>query len=337
MTDTRKTRPLIAVSMGDAAGIGPELCLRVLSDKALCELCTPVLFGDADILFRVADVCGLTPPERVVSKENWDGNPRIAHPTVVDCNALAGEPITPRSVQARCGQAAYDYIMEAISAAQAGYVDAICTAPINKEAMHLAGILYPGHTELLADKTNAADVRMMFVAEELVVSLVTIHVPYRHVPALLDVAHITRTIALTHDALVKLGTPSPSLIVCGLNPHGGENGLFGDEDATLIKPAVEAARASGIDVAGPLPPDTAFLPDVRKDADGIVAMYHDQGLIPFKMLAFDRGVNVTLGLPFIRTSPDHGTAFDIAWKGMASPSSMIHAMRLAARMAHTDI
>ena len=331
------SRPLVAISMGDAAGIGPELCLRVLSDNALCELCTPVLFGDADILFRVADVCGLTPPERVVSRENWNGDPRVVQPTVVDCNALTGEHITPRGVHAACGQAAYEYIVAAIDAAQAGHVDAICTAPINKEAMHLAGIAYPGHTELLADKTDAGDVRMMFVAEELVVSLVTIHVPYQRVPALLNTEHIARTIALTHDALVRLGKPSPSLIVCGLNPHAGENGLFGDEDATLIKPAVAAARDSGIDVRGPLPPDTAFLPDIRKSADGIVAMYHDQGLIPFKMLAFDRGVNVTLGLPFVRTSPDHGTAFDIAWKGMASSSSMVHAMRLAARLAHTDI
>lgn len=327
--------PRIAITAGDPAGIGPELCLRVLQNEAVRDLCVPVLFADADVLFRVADVCNLTPPVCVLSQRDWESGPLTTVPTVVDCSALEGQRITPRAVQPACGRAAYTYILTAIEAVEAGRADAICTAPINKEALHESGIPYPGHTELLADKTGADDVRMMFIADDLIVSLVTIHVPYQRVPALLDIEHITQTIVLTRDALLKLGKDQPSLVVCGLNPHAGENGSLGEEDATLIRPAVDAARAQGIDVRGPLPPDTVFLPHVRNSVDGIVAMYHDQGLIPFKMLAFDRGVNVTLGLPFIRTSPDHGTAFDIAWKGMASPSSMLHAVQLAASLART--
>lgn len=336
MTDRqdRSRRPRVAVSMGDAAGVGPELCLQILTHPEVLDACIPIVFGDADVLYRVADIDTLDPPAQVVSPADWQAmDDAPTEPLTVDCNALVGARVQPGDVDAACGRAAHRYVLEAVRSAIDGRVDAICTAPINKAALDKAGLRYPGHTEMLAEATGAADVRMMFASDTMVITLETIHLPYRDVPTQLRTDCIRQTIAMTRDALVQMGRPNPRIIVCGLNPHAAEGGLFGSEESTIIRPAVEAAHHNGIDVHGPIPPDTAFRKEVRDRTDGYVAMYHDQGLIPFKMLAFDHGVNVTLGLPIIRTSPDHGTAFDIAWKHVASPTSMVRAMCLAARLA----
>jgi 4-hydroxythreonine-4-phosphate dehydrogenase len=209
----------------------------------------------------------------------------------------------------------------------------VVTAPIHKEAWSLADIPWAGHTRLLASMTGARRVCMMLADAAITVSLVTTHTALRHVAPLVTSRRVSDVIELTRDALVRMGRADPRIAVCGLNPHAGEHGLFGDEETRHIAPAAASARRKGWRVEGPWPPDTAFLPERRRQTDGYVAMYHDQGLIPFKMLAFARGVNVTLGLPFVRTSPDHGTAFDLAWKGKASPSSLVQAVLLAARLS----
>ena len=310
--------PRIAVTMGDPAGVGPELCLRLLADARVRSYCTPVVFGDAAILRRAARHLG------------W---PEPATSDVNDLRAMNAEAVKPGAVSAACGAAAYRYITTAIDAALAGRVDAICTAPIHKEALHAAGVPYPGHTEILAERTRAERSCMMLTADAITCSLVTVHVGYREVPGLLTTEGVLTTIELTAAAMERMRGRAPRLLVCGLNPHAGEHGLFGDrEEERIIAPAVEAARAKGIDVGGPLPPDTAFLPKYRKTADAYVCMYHDQGLIPLKALAFEDAVNVTLGLPIVRTSVDHGTAFDIAWQGVADPSSLFRAVELAAKL-----
>jgi 4-hydroxythreonine-4-phosphate dehydrogenase len=302
--------------MGDPAGVGPELCLLLLANEALPDICVPVVYGDAAVLRRVAARLG------------W---PAPAH-DVVDFRAVEGE-IEPGVVSAACGRAAYRYIAAAIDSALSGQVDAVCTAPIHKEALAVAGIGYPGHTEILTALTRAERSCMMLTAPEITCSLVTGHVGYRDVPGLLSEQAVTDAIELTDAAMRRLRGRAPKLLVCGLNPHAGEHGLFGDsEEERFIIPAVEKARAKGIDIEGPFPPDTAFLPWRRRTADAYICMYHDQGLIPLKALAFDEAVNVTLGLPIIRTSVDHGTAFDIAWQGKASPSSLYEAVKLAARL-----
>jgi 4-hydroxythreonine-4-phosphate dehydrogenase len=260
---------------------------------------------------------------------------RLANPS--DAIRLA-QSIIPGCVSAECGAAAYRYFTFAIEEALAGRVDAIATCPINKESLHAAGIEEPGHTEILAKITNAERSCMMLTSPEITCSLVTVHVGYREVPKLLTTERILDTIELTAAAMVRIRGKEPRLLVCGLNPHAGEHGLFGDrEEERIIAPAIAAARAKGIDVDGPLPPDTAFLPKYRKSTDAYICMYHDQGLIPLKALAFEEAVNVTLGLPIVRTSVDHGTAFDIAWQGKADVSSLIHAVKLAAKLARPTV
>ncbi len=333
--DKQVTVPRIAVTMGDPAGVGPELCLRLLQDAEIAKQATPVVFGDAGILQRVAQHCGLPEPERILSQAEW---PAIAgelqEPAVLDLGAIAVEAVQPGHVDAATGRASYRYIEAAISAALSGQVAAVATGPIHKEALHAAGIPYPGHTEIFAARTGAARSCMMLTSEEITCSLVTTHVGYRDVPGQLSVERILEVIELTAEAMRRIRGRPPRLVVCGLNPHAGEHGLFGaGEEERFIAPAVAAARQRGIDVEGPLPPDTAFVPARRRGTDAFVCMYHDQGLIPLKALAFDTAVNVTLGLPIIRTSVDHGTALDIAWTGRAQATSLVQAVLLAARLA----
>jgi 4-hydroxythreonine-4-phosphate dehydrogenase len=328
-------RPRIAVTMGDPAGVGPELCLRLLANDELAQVATPIVFGDAKLLDRVSSQLRLTPPELVVSFAEWTRDwARIDRPVVVDLRQLDCAAITPGQVSAAAGAASYRYLERAIHAALAGEVAAICTAPIHKEALHAAGISHPGHTEILAELTGASRVVMMLTSDAITCSLVTAHVGLHEVPGLLTVERITETIELTHATMRSLRRREPRLVVCGLNPHAGEHGLFGTgEEERLIQPAIDAARRNGMTIEGPLPPDTAFLPSRRERTDAYICMYHDQGLIPLKMLAFDEGINVTLGLPIVRTSVDHGTAYDIAWQGKASPTSLYAAFRLAAQFA----
>jgi 4-phospho-D-threonate 3-dehydrogenase / 4-phospho-D-erythronate 3-dehydrogenase len=323
--------PRIAVTLGDPAGIGPEICLRLLGDAALARLCTPIIFGDAGVLRRVADTLKLPFDAPVVSDPG-----AVTAPAVLDLRCVDAAAITPGRVDARCGDAAFRYVIAAIEAGLAGSVDAVATAPLNKEAMHAAGHKYPGHTEIFAERMQAPRSCMMLTSPELTCSFATVHVGYHEVPGLLTERRILDVIELTAEAMRRIRDREPKLVVCGLNPHAGENGLFGQrEEERFIKPAVDAARAKGLRIEGPLPPDTAFLARRRQETDAFVCMYHDQGHIPLKALAFDSAINTTLGLPVIRTSVDHGTAFDIAWQGKANHNSLIEAVRLAARLSRS--
>jgi 4-hydroxythreonine-4-phosphate dehydrogenase len=327
--------PRIAVTVGDPAGVGPEICLRLMEEDAVLRECVPVLFGDAAVLTRAAQHCGLPAPPEAIPFADWSGQWReIQRPTVVDLKAVDAEAIRPGTVNASTGSACYKYVDAAIAAALAGEVAGVTTGPIHKEALHAAGYDYPGHTEIFTEKTGAERSCMMLTSEEITCSLVTTHVGYRDVPEQLSRERVLEVIELTSEAMTRLRGRPVKLVVCGLNPHAGEHGLFGKgEEETIITPAVAAARARGIRLEGPLPPDTAFLPARRRETDAFVCMYHDQGLIPLKALAFDKAVNVTLGLPIVRTSVDHGTALDIAWQGQADPGSLFRAVRLAARLA----
>ena len=320
--------PCIAVTLGDPAGIGPEICLHLLNDAALATVCTPVVFGDASVLRRVAATLDLPFTAPVIPTAS-----AATGPSVLDLHCVDAATVTPGRVDARCGDAAFRYVVAAIEAGLAGQVDAVATAPLNKEAMHAAGHRYPGHTEIFAERMQAPRSCMMLTSPELTCSFATVHVGYHEVPGLLNERRILDVIELTAGAMRRIRGREPRLVVCGLNPHAGENGLFGQrEEERFIRPAVEAARAQGLQVEGPLPPDTAFLARRRKETDAFICMYHDQGHIPLKALAFDSAINTTLGLPVIRTSVDHGTAFDIAWQGKANPASLLEAVRLAARL-----
>ncbi|NQT91499.1 MAG: 4-hydroxythreonine-4-phosphate dehydrogenase PdxA [Lentisphaerae bacterium] len=318
--------------MGDPAGIGPEICLRALADTSLHEICVPIVFGDAAILRRVAAICHLPPPASLVTDPaDLD---RVSSPAVYNLQCLAAKDVTAGAVSASTGAASYRYVVAAIEAATNGRVDAVCTGPIHKEALHDAGVGYPGHTEIFASRTDAGHTCMMLTTKEITCSLVTAHLGYADVAEALSTERIVKVIELTADAMRRIRGEDPRIVVCGLNPHAGEHGLFGTgEEETLIRPAVDMARAKGLSVEGPLPPDTAFLPARRKKTDAYVCMYHDQGLIPLKTLAFDTAVNVTLGLPIVRTSVGHGTALDIAWQGEADAGSLCDAIRLAARLS----
>jgi 4-hydroxythreonine-4-phosphate dehydrogenase len=306
-----------------------------MAEPALREVCIPVVFGDADVLANCAAQTGLSAPSPVLARSDWPTvRSSLRAPAVLDLALISADRLTPGVVSAETGRASFGYIQAAIDAALAGEVDAVSTAPINKEAIFSAGVRFPGHTEMFAARTNAPRSCMMQFSPELTCTFVTVHVGYAEVPQLLTVERILDVIELTADAMRRLHGRQPRLAVCGLNPHAGEHGLFGQrEEERIIVPAIEAARARGLSVEGPLPPDTAFLPWKRKATDAFVCMYHDQGHIPVKALAFDSAVNTTLGLPIIRTSVDHGTACDIAWQGKARPDSLFAALRLAARLA----
>jgi 4-hydroxythreonine-4-phosphate dehydrogenase len=285
------TRPKIALTGGDPAGIGPEIVAKAVADPGVRALCEPVVF------------------------------------------AAAADGIRPGEVSAAAGRAAYDAIVRAVEAAQRGEVDGIATAPVNKLAFAQAGLPWKGHTDLLAHLCGTSRVAMMFHAPELKVVLMTVHVPLATVPSLITPELIGQTIAVTCQAMPRFGIARPRLAVAGLNPHAGEGGVIGREDDAVLAPAVQSARARGIDITGPVPADTVFVRASRGEFDCVLACYHDQGLIPVKLLAFGHAVNVTIGLPIVRTSVDHGTAFDIAGKGVADAGSMIEAVKLAARLA----
>ena len=313
------SKPLIAVTMGDPAGVGPEVCLQLLANPAVREFAAPVVFGDLAILRRCAERTGLPAPDPAA---------------VRDLGLFDDSGFEPGVVSAKTGAAGYGYVLKSIESALAGDVAAVATAPLNKEALRAAGVPYPGHTEIFADKTGATRACMFQYSDEVRASFVTVHCGYHEVPALMTVERILDVIELTADAMRRIRGTEPVIGVLGLNPHAGEHGLFGNrEEERLIEPAMELARQRGITVEGPIPPDTAFLPERRRRTGAFVCMYHDQGHIPLKALAFDTAVNTTLGLPIIRTSVDHGTACDIAWQGKAKGSSLVEAVRLASRLA----
>lgn len=271
---------------------------------------------------------------KVVSDDDLSNKAMVAEPCVLHIPGLDSATFEPAEVNGLTGQASYRFIQKAIDAALDGRVAAVTTAPINKEALHMASIPFPGHTEMFAARAGSARWCMMQYSDIITCTFVTVHVGYSEVPSLLTKERILEVIELSAENLQRIRQHKPKVVVCGLNPHAGEHGLFGNqEEENLIIPAIEAARQKGIDVEGPLPPDTAFLPWKRKSTDVFVCMYHDQGHIPVKALAFDSAVNTTLGLPIIRTSVDHGTALDIAWKGKANPNSLYSAIELAVKLA----
>ena len=324
--------PLVAVTMGDGAGVGPEVVVRALADPEVRSWCRPVVVGDLERLRDAARITGVDVEPRAV-----DGPEEAAFEPgaidVIDLGLLpAGLPYGELSAVA--GDAAYHYVKVASELAVAGRVQAICTAPLNKEALHAGGHPYPGHTELLAELCGVDEVSMMLSTPTVKVIHVTTHIGLIDAIERIDDALVERTIRRGDATLRDAGLARPRLGVCGINPHAGENGLFGrGEEAEKIAPAVERCRADGLDVQGPLPADTAFFLASRGDYDLIVAMYHDQGHGPVKVLGLEAGVNISVGLPVIRTSVDHGTAFDIAGTGRADAGSMIEALRQAAALA----
>ena len=325
-------RPLLGVTMGDASGIGPEVIVKALAHPEVYRMCRPVVIGHP--AFLEADMRFAARPLAVreigaVEEAGFEyGTIDVWNPIAVDVAGIEVGKVCPEA-----GRAAAEWLMAAIDLAMADRIDGIVTAPLNKEAMNLAGYHYAGHTELLGERTGARDVRLMLASERLSVAHVTGHVPLQDVPGQLTQARVFDTIALMREALQAMDRKCPRIAVCGLNPHAGEAGLFGSEDEAIIRPAVAQARDKGWDVTGPLPADAIFFKAYDGAYDGVVAMYHDQGHVPAKLVAFEQAVNVTLGLPIVRTSVDHGTAFDIAGKGMAKEVNLLQALRLGAKLA----
>ncbi len=314
----------IGITLGDPAGIGPEIVARVLGEGPPCPC---VVYGDAAILSRAAKLVGASfEVANVEVPGPGSSRPDLAH--VVRVGTVPSNLPIGR-VSAEAGAAAYASITRAIDDALAGRLSAIVTAPINKDALRAAGVPFPGHTEILADRSGTTDFAMLLVNDELRVLLVTIHLSLMDAIRAVTPVSELRAIRLAHGAMRGLGFEAPRVAVAGLNPHAGENGLFGREDLDIIAPAIAAARAEGIDASGPWPADTIFMRARRGEFDIVVAQYHDQGLIPVKYLGLDQGVNITVGLPFCRTSVDHGTAFDIAGRGVADHASLKAALRQA--------
>lgn len=309
-------KPKIGITMGDPNGIGPEVVIKAISDESLNDLCEFVLIGSEDVLKKA-------------NKEFGSNNPL----NIIDPTSFMLKDPTPSIISEKAGKASIDCIEKAVKMAMNKEIDAIVTAPISKEAIHLAGSKYPGHTEMLQDLTKSDNAIMLFEGGKFRVALMTIHVALSEVPKLITEERVYKYISVCNSELQeKFGISDPKIVVCGLNPHAGEAGAFGKEEIEEIIPAIERAKGERINVEGPLPADTLFYNALQGKWDLVISMYHDQGLIPFKMLSFDTGVNVTIGLPIIRTSPDHGTAFDIAWKGTANPLSMVEAIKVALKL-----
>jgi len=326
------TRPIIAITMGDAAGVGPEIVIKALALEEMYALCRPLVVGDAGVLAQARQMLGL----RVDLHPVADVGGGRFEPGSIDVLDLANVDLARLKVgevSAMAGKAAVEYVLKAGELALAGEVQGMATAPLNKEAMQLGGYDYIGHTEILADLTAAPRCTTMLITGSLRVVHVTRHLPLRQVAESITRERVLETIQLTAEGLPAMGVVEPRLGVAALNPHGGEGGLLGREEIEEIAPAVEAAQALGIDARGPYPADSIFFRAIAGEFDAVVAMYHDQGHIPVKTHGFDRSVTVTLGLPIVRTSVDHGTAFDIAWQGLANPQSLIEAIKLAAEMA----
>jgi 4-hydroxythreonine-4-phosphate dehydrogenase len=330
-----KQLPIILITMGDPAGVGPEVIVKAMTAPEVRMQMRPVVIGDAKRLRQAASLAGVDLEVRALKRAEdvrFDSD-------VIECIDLDLVPVDLPfgQLSSVAGEAAYRCICKAVELATAGFAQAICTAPLNKEALHAAGHRYPGHTELLAELSGTPEVSMLLVAPNLRVIHVTTHLGLLDAIRRIEPGLVERTIRRGHELLVKGGMANPRIAVCGINPHAGENGLFGQgEEAIKIEPAVQVCRDSGIDVQGPLPADTLFFRATRGNFDLIVAMYHDQGHGPVKVLGLEAGVNVTVGLPFVRTSVDHGTAFDIAGTGVADAGSMLEALRLAAEYSPTS-
>jgi 4-hydroxythreonine-4-phosphate dehydrogenase len=335
--------PVLGITLGDPAGVGPEITVKALADPAVRAAARPLVIGDARVVadaVRLARVAAPVRPLASVEAATWDaGAIEVLDLANADPGSFAVGRVSPV-----CGRAAYQAIERAVQLALGGEIDAIVTAPINKEALAAAGVPHTGHTEILATLTGTRAYAMLLMGRDLRVIHVTTHVALRRVPELVTRERVLRTIRLGHEAMRRLGLGTPRVAVCGLNPHAGEHGLFGDEEGIAIAPAIADARAEGLDASGPYPADTLMSRAAGGEFDCVVAMYHDQGHVPVKTLGFRydeaqkawtglSGVNVTVGLPILRVSVDHGTAFDRAGQGIANPESMVEALLVAARMA----
>ncbi len=317
--------------MGDPAGIGPEVVLKAVAEEEITRVCAPVIIGDAQLLAHTARTLDLQCGYDIIRQ----GEPlpeNLAEPVIFHLDNFGGF-VESGIESGAAGKAAAGYIEAAVELCAAGSVDAIATAPINKRALFLGGYSFPGHTEFLAHLTGSEDSAMAFVAANLRIVLLSTHVPLAEAVRLVERDRIIRTINLANRELRRWGIERPRLAVAALNPHGAEGGLFGTEEASEMVPAIEACRVFDVNVRGPFPADTVFLRASRGEFDAVIASYHDQAMIPVKCLSFGEAVNVTMGLPFIRTSVDHGTAFDIAGKGLAEHSSMVAAIKLAAELS----
>lgn len=319
------SRPTVAVTMGDPSGIGPEVVVKAARDPAVRRACRMVVVGDRAVLERARAPRW---PDRTAAA-------RADAPVLVEsATRLRPAESRPGRPTRAGGEASYRYVVRAVELIDAGHAHAMATAPIGKKALNDAGRLYPGHTELLAELTRTREVRMMLLGPRLKVALATVHLPLAQVPGALTRKRVRTTIELAHRSLRQwFGLARPRLAVAALNPHGGEDGLFGREERRVVRPAVRECLGRGMEVSGPVPADSLFHKAARGEYDAVVCMYHDQGLGPFKLLHFTDGVNLTLGLPLVRTSADHGTAYDIAGKGVGDARSMKQAILLAAELA----
>jgi 4-hydroxythreonine-4-phosphate dehydrogenase len=319
----------IAVTMGEPGGIGPEIIVKTLYRAEIRENCDPIVIGNAEVMKDAVKLTRL--PMRIKSISSVsDSRPGIGDIEVL--NIKSRFPVKKGVPSKSSGRAFVQYIRKAVELSLKNEVKAIVTAPISKESLNMSGYAWPGHTEMLAELTHSKDVAMMFISDRLKIILSTIHIPLKAVPVKINEKLVLRTIRFAKKGMDMLGIKKPRIAVAGLNPHAGESGIMGTEESGIIIPATRRAKEEGIDVSGPYPPDVIFHKAYNGEFDIIVCMYHDQGLIPFKMIAFDTGVNITVGLPIIRTSPGHGTGFDIAWKNLANPSSMIEAIKLASKL-----
>jgi 4-hydroxythreonine-4-phosphate dehydrogenase len=318
--------PVFLLTMGDPAGIGPEIAVKALCGGTAKRPYRVAVAGDVEILQKAAEACKLSPVFNIVDDLS---NVKDFGINVLDMGEITVSQFKPGEPQAACGHAAYQYIVEAIRLTMEGKAAGVVTNPISKESLKLAGINYPGHTEIFADKTGTRDYSMVFLLDNVAVAHVTTHVSLRQAIELITKDRVLRQIRLLHRSLKSLGINPPRVAVAGLNPHAGESGLFGDEEIKEIIPAVNEARSEGLDIAGPLPPDTVFNRAFHGEFNGVVSMLHDHGFVALKSRNFEQGVNITVGLPIIRTSVGHGTAFDKAWKGNASPASLLLAMETA--------
>jgi len=326
-------RPIIGITMGDPVGIGPEIILLSLCKPSIYNVCKPLVIGDLKIL-NAAKNCVQSKLHIKSVKDPDKGRYKFGSIDLLNLSGVVPNKVSWGNPTVETGRAMIDYIKAASDLATKGRIAAMVTCPINKMAMQIAGYHYNGHTELLAERTGSENFSMMLAGNRLRVVLVTIHVPLKEVPSLLSEQKVFQTIKSTWQSLhERFGLKSPRIAVAGLNPHAGEGGMFGNEEKTIITPAIHEARNQGCNVVGALPPDTVFYQAANGRYDAVVSMYHDQGLIPFKLIHFNDGVNITLGLPIIRTSVDHGTAYDIAGTGTADPGSLISAINMAAQQA----
>ncbi len=326
--------PLLAITMGDPAGAGPEIAVKALYDPEVRPICRGLVIGDADVMRAAVEIVGIPMEVHAVSSaDEMRDEEKVLN--VLDLKDVDVSTLVRGRVAASAGKAAYDAVEKGTLLTLEGKTDAIVTGPLNKDALNQAGYHFPGHTQILAHLCGVSDAVMMLTADNLRIAHVSTHVSLREACDLVSKERILRVLQLGVEATKSMGVEKPRVVIPGLNPHSGEGGLFGAEEELHIIPAIEQAKTLGIDVRGPLPPDTAFLRAFRGEFDLVIAMYHDQGHIPIKMVGFEKGVNVTLGLPIIRTSVDHGTVFGKAGKGTADPMSLIEAIKLAATMCRT--